>query len=159
MQDINRLAAAAIAAAAVTAAASQPATDPVGFPAAYRDFQQVRTTTVKQDPPHGAVFANVAAASVEKAAQLPYPYGSVVVMEWRREGKSGQPGEIVRLDVMRKERGYGQRFGADQTGEWEYASYEPGGKLLTGAAEAAACAKCHLKAGASKDFVYKGRLP
>lgn len=144
---------------AVMTAAAQPAADPVGFPADYQSFKQIRTTTVKQDPPNGAVFVNAAAAAVETKTQLPYPYGSIVVMEWRRDGTVGRPGDVVRLDVMRKERGLGGRLGADQTGEWEYASYSPDGKLLTSAAQAAACAKCHLKAGSAKDFVYAGRFP
>ena len=129
--------------------AAQTGDDPVGFPKEYAGFTQVRTTTVKRDPSHGTVFAN-------RANNLPasYPYGSIIVMEWRR----GTGGEIARLDVMRKERGFGASYGADRNGEWAYASYSPDGKLLTGPAEALACAQCHLKAGASKDFVFGGPI-
>ena len=84
-----------------------------------------------------------------------YPNGSVLIMEWRKDGKDG---EIVRLDVMRKEQGYGAAYGADKNGDWEYASYSPDGKLITDAAASLACAKCHLKAGSTKDFVYAGRF-
>ena len=128
--------------------------DPVGHPAGYRSFEQVRSMDRQQEPSHGTVFLNAPAASITKAGE-PYPYGSVVIMEWRKGGKDG---EIARLDVMRKERGYGASYGADRNGDWEYASYSPDGKLITDAAASLACAKCHLKAGASKDFVYIGRF-
>jgi hypothetical protein len=133
---------------------AQRAEDPVGHPAAYKTFQQVRSIDRKQDPTHGTVFLNPAAASITTAGQS-YPHGSVVIMEWRKDGKDG---EIVRLDVMRKEQGYGAAYGADKNGDWEYASYAPDGKLLTDAAASLACAKCHLKAGTAKDFVYAGRF-
>jgi hypothetical protein len=134
--------------------AAQRAGDPVGPPAGYKSFEQVRSMDRAQEPSHGTVFLNPAAASVKKAGE-PYPPGSVAVMEWRQGGKDG---EIVRLDVMRKEPGYGAAYGADKNGDWEYASYSPDGKLMTDAAASLACAKCHLKAGAAKDFVYIGRF-
>jgi hypothetical protein len=138
---------------AVTAwAAAQQ--DPVGHPAGYASFEQVRSMDRPQEPSHGTVFLNPAAASIKKAGD-PYPYGSVLIMEWRKGGKDG---EVARLDVMRKERGYGAAYGADKNGDWEYASYSPDGKLITDAAASLACAKCHLKAGVSKDFVYIGRF-
>ena len=108
----------------------------------------------QQEPAHGTVFLNPAAASIKKAGE-PYPYGSVLIMEWRQGSKDGT---VARLDVMRKERGYGAAYGADKNGDWEYASYSPDGKLITDAAASLACAKCHLKAGAAKDFVYIGRF-
>jgi hypothetical protein len=135
-------------------AAAQQSGDPVGHPAGYKSFERVRSMDRKQDPTHGTVFLNAPAATVTTAGQ-PYPHGSVLVMEWR---KGGRDGEIARLDVMRKERGYGAAYGADQNGDWEYASYSPDGKLITDAAASLACAKCHLKAGAAKDFVYIGRF-
>jgi cytochrome P460 len=128
--------------------------DPVGHPAGYKSFEQVRSMDRPQEPSHGTVFLNAPAASIKKAGE-PYPYGSVLIMEWRKGGKDG---EIARLDVMRKERGYGAAYGADKNGDWEYASYSPDGKLITDAAASLACAKCHLKAGAAKDFVYIGRF-
>jgi len=134
--------------------AAQPAPDPVGHPNGYQAFEQVRSMDRKQEPTHGTVFVNAQAASIKTAGQ-PYPYGSVLIMEWRKGGKEG---EIARLDVMRKEKGYGTAYGADQNGDWEYASYSPDGKLITDAAASLACAKCHLKAGAGKDFVYVGRF-
>ena len=137
-----------------TWAGAQRAEDSVGHPAGYKTFEQVRSMDRAQEPTHGTVFLNPAAASVTKAGEA-YPFGSVVIMEWRKGGKDG---EIARLDVMRKERGYGTAYGADKNGDWEYASYSPDGKLITDAAAALACAKCHLKAGAAKDFVYIGRF-
>jgi hypothetical protein len=128
--------------------------DPVGHPAGYASFEQVRSMDRKQDPTHGTVFLNAQAATVKTAGQ-PYPYGSVLIMEWRKGGKDG---EIARLDVMRKERGYGAAYGASKNGDWEYASYSPDGKLITDAAASLACAQCHLKAGPEKDFVYIGRF-
>ena len=107
-----------------------------------------------QDPKHGTVFLNPQAASITTAGQ-PYPLGSIFIMEWRNDNKDG---DIVRLDVMRKEKGFGTAYGADKNGDWEYASYSPDGLLLTDAAASLACAKCHLKAGAAKDFVYVGRF-
>ena len=121
--------------------------DPVGHPAGYKSFEQVRAFDRAQEPTHGTVFLNAEAASIKNAGE-PYPYGSVLVVEWRK----GKEGEIARLDVMRKEKGYGVSYGADRNGDWEYASYSPEGKLITDAAQSLACAKCHLKAGASKDF-------
>ena len=133
---------------------AQSPVDPVGHPAGYKSFEQVRTfDRPQQDPSHGTVFLNAPAASVKKSGEA-YPYGSVVVMEWRKGGKDG---EIVRLDVMRKERGYGTAYGADKNGDWEYASYSPDGKRTTDAAASLACAKCHVKAGV-RDFVYAGRF-
>jgi hypothetical protein len=145
---MNRLVAALVICATTAAAAAQVAEDVVRYPSTYASFKQVRTITVKQDPPHGTVFLNAEAASAERSS---YPYGSVVVMEWRKDGATGA---IARLDVMRKEKGFGAGYGADRTGEWEYASYSPDGKLMTGPAEARACAQCHAKAGPSRDFVY-----
>jgi hypothetical protein len=134
--------------------AAQKPEDPVGHPAGYKSFEQVRSMNRQQEPTHGTVFLNSAAASITKAGE-PYPFGSVLIMEWRKGGKDG---EIARLDVMRKERGYGAAYGADKNGDWEYASYSPDGTLITDAAASLACAKCHLKAGAAKDFVYIGRF-
>ena len=149
---MNRLVAALVICATTAAAAAQVAEDVVRYPSTYASFKQVRTITVKQDPPHGTVFLNAEAASAERAS---YPYGSVVVMEWRKDGPAGA---IARLDVMRKEKGFGASYGPDRTGEWEYASYSPDGKLVTNAAQARACAQCHAKAGAAKDFVYVGKF-
>jgi hypothetical protein len=148
------LSVAAIVLTVTTWAGAQRAEDPVGHPAGYKSFEQVRSMDRPQEPTHGTVFLNTAAASITTAGQ-PYPYGSVLIMEWRKGGKDG---EVARLDVMRKERGYGNAYGADKNGEWEYASYSPDGKLVTDAAASLACAKCHLKAGAAKDFVYIGRF-
>lgn len=128
--------------------------DPVGHPAGYKSFESVRSMDRPTEPTHGTVFLNAPAATVTKAGDA-YPLGSVLVMEWRKGGKDG---EIARLDVMRKERGYGSAYGADKNGDWEYASYSPDGKLITDAAASLACAKCHLKAGAAKDFVYVARF-
>ena len=149
---MNYIAIASLMLGVTTWAAAQQ--DPVGHPAGYKSFEQVRSMSRQQEPAHGTVFLNPAAASIKKAGE-PYPYGSVLIMEWRQGAKDG---EVARLDVMRKDRGYGTAYGADKNGDWEYASYSPDGRLITDAAASLACAKCHLKAGVAKDFVYIGRF-
>ena len=103
--------------------------------------------------------------------KLPYPNGSVVVMEWAtpRKAADGTPvtgadglwekGEVVRIDVMRREAGYGAAYGDKRAGEWEFASYKPDGSPFEPKIDAAACAACHRKPGTARDFVFRGRFP
>jgi hypothetical protein len=105
------------------------------------------------------VYGNAAAASVTNAAQLPYPYGSVIVMETAKlpKGGAGKP-EAFKMHVMRREKDFGRAYEANRSGEWEYVEYRPDGSYLTPPAKSAACSACHVKAGAGKDFVYQARL-
>ena len=60
---------------------------------------------------------------------------------------------------MKKERGFGLRYGEQQTGEWEYASFRADkSPNVVGDAAAAACATCHLDAGPRRDWVYRANL-
>ena len=133
-----------------------PASDRVGLPGDYRTaFNHVRTATVAKDQKL-FVYANEAAASVQSLDGLPYPYGSVIVAEWRRiDGKDGD-GTPFRVDVMRREKGFGEAYGDVRTGEWEYARYRPEGGHLTPPGSTGWCASCHHKAGKERDWVYHG---
>jgi hypothetical protein len=70
-----------------------------------------------------------------------------------------EKGEVVRLDVMRREAGYGAAYGDKRAGEWEFASYKPDGSPIEPKIDAAACAACHAKPGVARDFVFRGRFP
>ena len=138
---------------AMSVAAQSPPTRSV-IPPVINRFEQVRSMDRKQEPTHGTVFLNAPAATVTTAGQ-PYPFGSVVIMEWRKGGKDG---EVARLDVMRKERGYGAAYGADKNGDWEYASYSPDGKLITDAAASLACAQVPLEGRRREGLRLRGRF-
>jgi hypothetical protein len=58
---------------------------------------------------------------------------------------------------MRRGEGFGEAYGASRSGEWEYAGYRMDGSYTTPPEKSAACAACHLKAGAERDFVYGGK--
>lgn len=60
---------------------------------------------------------------------------------------------------MRREKDFGAAYGENRTAEWEYVEYRADGSHLTPPQKSAACAECHVKAGAQRDFVYRGRLP
>ena len=62
--------------------------DPVGHPAGYKSFEQVRSMDRPQEPSHGTVFLNPAAASIKKAGE-PYPFGSVAD-HGMAEGRQGR---------------------------------------------------------------------
>ena len=114
---------------------------------------------------------NERAATVRESADLPYPYGSVIVMETSGvlKDEQGRPrlddkgrlskGDVVGLHVMRREKGFGEAYGKNRTGEWEYVEYRADGTYITPPRMSFACAECHVKAGGARDFVYRGRLP
>jgi len=146
-------------------------TDRVGFPADYPRFTVLRTANMTQRGLLGTIYGNAKAASIHDVGKLPYPNGSVVVMEWAtpRKAADGTPvtgadglwekGEVVRIDVMRREAGYGAAYRDKRAGEWEFASYRADGTPLEPAIDAAACAACHSKPGTARDFVFRGRFP
>jgi len=133
-----------------------PATDRVGLPADYRTaFKHVRTAPAGKGQ-QLVVYLNDAAASVQSLDALPYPYGSVIVAEWRRAGS--EDGEPFQIDVMRREKGYGEAYGEVRTGEWEYVRYRPDGGHRIPPGASGWCSSCHLKAGKDRDWVYHGRF-
>jgi hypothetical protein len=149
-----------------------PAEDRVGFPQNYaKAFEVLRTVERLEKQQVVTVFGNERAASVRRADDLPYPYGSVIVMETAGALKDerGKPrldneghlrkGDVVGLHVMRREKGFGEAYGKNRTGDWEYVEYRPDGTHLTPPNKSFACAECHVKAGRDRDFVYRGRLP
>ncbi len=151
--------------------APAPTTDRIGFPKGYQDnFQVLRTVVRAEKQQVVTVYGNTQAASVTNAAQLPYPYGSVIVMETSnaRKDAQGKPitddkgrlvrGEVAGLHVMRREKDFGAAYLQNRSGEWEYVEYRPDGTYITPPAKSASCSACHVKAGPQKDYVYKARL-
>ena len=67
-------------------------------------------------------------------------------------------GKVVRVDVMRREKNYGESYGENRSGEWEFATYESTGALRT-TVEGMSCAKCHQTATEARDYVFRGRFP
>lgn len=148
-----------------------PQTDRVQFPEGYvENFKIVRTVDRAEKGQVVTVYANDKAASVTRTNDLPYPFGSILVMETSdaEKGPDGKPlldekGRLrkkapVGLHVMRREKNFGEAYGKNRSGEWEFVEYRPDRSYITPAAKSAACAECHVKAGPERDFVYKGRL-
>jgi plastocyanin len=142
-------------------------TDQVGLPtnyaAAFKLFYVYDRPDNKQVR---AVYANDTA----RAGQ-PYAFGSVLVMEtWRsKQDAQGHPilggdgrfqkDALTGIFVMRKQKWFGLRYHDFQTGNWEYASYHPDlTPNVVGDAAAQACSVCHLDAGPSRDWVYRGNI-
>ena len=145
--------------------------DRVGFPKDYaQTFEVLRVVNKPKEKKVITVYGNKQAASITNSAQLPYPYGSIIVMETAQAlqdepGRAGvnvkarpPKGSVTGLHVMRREAGFGKGYGRNQAGEWEFVEYKPDGSYLTAPDKSASCAECHVKAGMKTDFVYKGRL-
>lgn len=148
-----------------------PTVDRVGFPTNYtRGFAVLRRVVRKDEGKIVTVYGNPAAASVTNATQLPYPYGSILVMESATIAKTPEnqprldahgdpvPGTVTGLHVMRREKDFGSAYATNRTAEWEYVEYRPDGSHLTPPEKSGACAACHVKAGPAKDYVYQARL-
>jgi hypothetical protein len=151
--------------------APAPTADRVGFPKSYaEEFQVLRRVNKTNEAKVVTVYGNKEAALVTNATQLPYPYSSVIVMETAtaRKDAQGKPladergiiqkETVTGLHVMRREKGFGEAYGKNRAGEWEFVEYRPDGSYITPPAKSAACAECHVKAGTRRDFVYHARL-
>lgn len=158
--------------AAASSLPSAPDIDRVGFPKDYATtFEVLRTVERPEKSQVVTIYGNKAAATVHTADDLPYPYSSVIVMEsanvpkdekgqLRRDAKGGfSKADVAGLHVMRRDKGFGEAYGKNRTGEWEYVEYRADGSYITPPAKSFACAECHVKAGAARDFVYRARLP
>lgn len=168
-----------LAAAASTSAASGQADTPelvnatnspitgIGLPADYTArLHNLGGTVSAEGRGLSAVYANDALVAAVRGGKLPYPDGSVVLMEFsepRYDGEQqllhderGQPlkGAITRIDMMWRASGADSPASA---GAWQFASFKADGTPILDAAGARECAACHLKAGAEKDFVYRLR--
>ena len=165
------VASSAVAAEAEKSALPAPTVDRVGFPKGYVEtFQVLRTVIKTNEQKVVTIYGNKAAASVTNAVQLPYPYGSVIVMETASvlkdaQGKPSlepegnlQKDKVSGLHVMRREKDFGQAYGGNRAGEWEFAEYRPDGGYITPPEKSGTCAECHVKATGKWDFVYRGRL-
>lgn len=161
--------------AAIAAVAENPVSGPiqdrVGFPKDYATrFRILRTVERDGGLKLVTVYGNNLAAAVTNRAGLPYPNGSVLVMETAgtRKGADGKAdrtpvGGLVReqvlgLHVMRRGAGFGTDYGTKRSGEWEFVEYRADGSYLTPPAKSAACAECHIKAGKELDFVFHGAV-
>lgn len=154
------------------APASAPTTDRVGFPTDYaRTFTILRRTTDAAAARQVTVYGNAPAASIKELAALPYPQGSVLVMETMQlkkdaAGKALQDGlgkyveeTVLGLHVMRREAGFGVDYGNQRAGEWEFVEYHADGTFITPPAKSTSCSACHLKdAGPARDYVFKARF-
>ncbi|MBI3715776.1 MAG: cytochrome P460 family protein [Betaproteobacteria bacterium] len=157
--------------AAETEIPPAPTVDRVGFPKDYAEkFQVLRSVNRAEKQQVVTVYGNRPAASITRTNDLPYPYGSIIVMETADAAKDAQDKPLVDdqgrfrkekvtgLHVMRREKGFGEAYRQNRTGEWEYVEYRPDGSYITPPQKSATCAECHVKAGAQKDFVYRARL-
>ncbi len=153
-----------------SADSSAPTVDRVGFPHGYLSFQVLRSVVKPEKAQRVTVYGNQLAASVAQISKLPYPYGSVLVMETASlvkdsngkvvldEKANPRQGTVQGLHVMRKQPGFGEAYGKNRTGEWEYVEYRADGSFITPPQKSFACAECHLKAAETRDFVYRGRF-
>jgi plastocyanin len=146
-------------------AAADPTVDRVGFPEGYQEnfilfyeFDRPDNKTAR------VIYANEAAASVQPGQ--PFPYGSILVMDVYRTPKDDagnvlldENGRYMRDElaghfIMRKEPGFGAKYGQLRNGEWEYVAYRPDGTFQTPPERTNGCAGCHVEAGFGKDWVF-----
>jgi plastocyanin len=65
-----------------------------------------------------------------------------------------QRDELTGIFVMRKEPGFGEKYGDLRNGEWEYVAYRADQSFQTPPERTAGCAACHMEAGMGKDWVF-----
>jgi hypothetical protein len=152
------------------ASSEPPAADRVGFPKDYRTSFKVLGVTVREQAPEIlTAYGNEQAASVSDRSKLPFPEGSIILMEFsyalrdannqiqRDANGVAQIREIEHVDVMKRSKDFGEAYGANRSGEWEFAGYKLDGSYATTPEAAVKCAACHLTAGPENDFVFRMR--
>ncbi|WP_161813781.1 cytochrome P460 family protein [Steroidobacter agaridevorans] len=153
-----------------TPAAAAPTTDRVGFPKDYRTRFKVLGVIVKEQALRvSTVYGNEQAATVTSRDHLPFPEGSIILVEFsdalrdannqvvRDANGALQRGEVDHIDVMKRGKGFGETYGENRSGEWEFTGYRLDGSYTTPPEKSAQCAACHRTAGPENDFVFRMR--
>lgn len=154
------------------ASSESPAADRVGFPKDYQNRFKVLGVVVRDVAPEvRTAYGNEQAASALRSGETPLPDGSIIMIEFsyalrdannqlvRDANGVVQKGAVEHVDVMKRGKNFGESYGANRAGEWEFAGYKLDGSYTTTPEASVQCAACHLKAGPEKDFVYRmGRL-
>jgi len=143
-----------------------PTVDRVGFPTGYAStFKKMLTFDRPDNGQIRVVWANDIAAATP--FWEPYPYGSVLLFEaWtvKRDASGAiaydangrmMQDTLSTVFVKRKGVGFGEAYGPNRNGEWEYVSYRPDGTVATAPQASAACAVCHLQAGPQNDWTFR----
>jgi hypothetical protein len=149
-----------------------PTKDRVGFPKDYRTHFKVLGVIVREKAPEVlTVYGNEQAAAVTSRDKLPFPQGSIILMEFsyalkdandqieRDANGNAQIRAIEHVDVMKRGKGFGEAYGEHRSGEWEFAGYLLDGSYVTPPEKSAKCAACHRRAGPESDFVFRMRPP
>jgi hypothetical protein len=156
--------------AGLVSSAEAPSADRVGFPENYRStFVRIRVSDRADSKSTAIIYANTPAATVHPGDPGPFPYGSILVNEAWSTAKDADGNVVLdeaghykldqlqKIHVMRKEHGFGEAYGGDRSGEWEYVSFAPDGKAYLTPPEKAGtdCARCHRSfATANRDWVF-----
>lgn len=147
-----------------------PSEDRVGFPENYdTDFKLLFIFNRPDRKLLRVICGNDIAA--QNQAGEPFDYGSVLLMisYSAQLDSDGQPvldengryiGEkLVALHVQRKEPGFGEAYGEDRAGEWEYMAYNADGSVQVAPQDSNFCAVCHGgEAGEAVDYVFRMNL-
>lgn len=129
--------------------------DRVGIPAGYGErftlaFENDRV------PTHDVHVAYINAAGAEAREGQPFPYDTIIVLEiypatLTATGQIARDasghflrGDLATIFVMRKEPGFGAKYGSYRSGEWEYGDYGPDGSFGLAPEMTHVCAQCHL---------------
>ena len=146
-----------------------PTEDRVGFPEGYPETYTVMFVLDRPDNKQVRVIYGNGAAVSGKYGE-PLPYGSIMVMEtWST--KKDADGNVM-LDasgryerdalqgifVQRKEPGFGEAYGVQRSGEWEYVAFRPDRSYSNPPQNTNACASCHQDAGKTRDWAFRTDL-
>jgi hypothetical protein len=114
------------------------------------------------------IYGNGAAVSGHYGE--PFPYGSIMVMETWSTKKDDQGSILLDANgryerdalqgifVQRKEPGFGEAYGVQRSGEWEYVAFRPDRSYATPPQNTNACAACHQDAGKTRDWSFRTDL-
>jgi plastocyanin len=147
-----------------------PSADHVGFPENYMtDFKLLYVF----DRPDRRVVRIVCGNDIAAQQQdgKPFAYGSVLLMisyAAQLDG-DGQPvldenghfigTKLLTLHVMRKEAGFGEAYGEQRAGEWEFVLYNSDGSYQNPPETTNFCASCHSsEGGEAVDHVFRMNL-